>query len=151
MIKNNELKNKEITLCDVSEASKLAHYTKVITSKEENPNIELDFSSSELKGYDNFDILIIAEQLNNAKLLFLSDILSNNSSENSGTSSNFGLIIVIALLSILLVVGGVIAILILRKYKGDGSIKNVIDAKSTSMSDLSGTKNEKLIASQAVA
>ena len=148
--KKDELKNKEITLCDVSEASKLAHYTKTITSKSSNPSVELDFSSSALKGYENFDILVVAEQINNGKLVFLSDILSSYSTAGSN-GSNVGFIVIIVILCVVLVVGGALAIIFLRKYKGDGSMKNVIDAKATSLADLNASPNEKLIASQAVA
>ena len=69
--KLNVLKNSEYTLCSVVDKSKLAYYHEVI--KSEN-NIIKFIVPNIGKEYEEFDAIIIAEQVNNGKITILSDV-----------------------------------------------------------------------------
>ena len=56
--------------------NKLSNYSIEINSKEKNNSVFLDLNKSELEGSESFDVLILAEQVNNGKLVILSDVSS---------------------------------------------------------------------------
>ena len=124
--------------------------------KVETPYYEINFTKPDLVEVTDFDVIVIAQQLNNGKMVFLSPVYNSNgeSSDDDDTNpdndgpSNMGLIIIIVILSAVILGGGVAAFFIIRKYKSKGVI--VADGKATSMAMLGATKNEKLVESQAV-
>ena len=158
--KRDYLVNQSYTLCSFVEMSKLAHYTVSLNSTEENITLKLDFNQEELKGYEYFDILILAEQLSRSKLMILSDVFQGyaeipnppNPDDGGGSdseSSNMVLVIILVSLAIILVVGGIVVFIYLRKLKSK-PMENVIIAKPTNLDDISGTnKGEKMLDSMA--
>ena len=74
--KFGNLLRKNYSLCSYLEMNKLSNYSIEINSKEKNNSVFLDLNKSELEGSESFDVLILAEQVNNGKLVILSDISS---------------------------------------------------------------------------
>ena len=150
--KINNIKNKGYTLCSIVDTTKLGRFH----DKVETPYYEINFTKPDLVEVTDFDVIVIAQQLNNGKMVFLSPVYNSNgeSSDDDDTNpdndgpSNMGLIIIIVILSAVILGGGVAAFFIIRKYKSKGVI--VADGKATSMAMLGSTKNEKLVESQAV-
>ena len=146
--KKDNLVNQNYTLCSLFKKSKLAHYSQSFTSKEGNITIKLDFSKSELKGYEKYDCLILAD---NGKMMILSDIVSNkmDGRDDDDDSSNIVLISVLVGLAVLLVAGGIIMFICLRNLKNK-PMENVIIAKPASLDDIqSANKGEKMLDSMA--
>ena len=142
------LKNKGLTLCSVAENIKLAHYTKTINSSEENVKIDIDFDSPLLVEYKEFDAIVLAEQVNNGKLMFLSNLIQTKvPGRGSGNNNNTTLIIVIVVLGVVLVAGGIVIFFCLKKYKERPNSKK-LDAKQTSLA-MVDNENEKMIISTA--
>ena len=143
------LKNKSLTLCSVAENIRLAHYSKTINSTEENIEIFIDFDSAELTEYKEFDALVLAEQVNNGKLMILSNIIQFKLPPDGGDSggSNTTLIIIVVVLGVVLVAGGIIIFFCLKKYKNKPNSKK-LDAKQTSLA-MVDNENEKMIMSTA--
>jgi len=137
--KKGNLRNQAFTLCSFAEISKLAHYTKSIISNKEKESIPLDFNENALKGYESFDVLVLAEGVNNGKIIVLSNIYSH-SIIYEDESSNLVLIIVLIILALLLVVGGIVVVIFLKKYKK----KSHIQAKTTSLAMVSN-KTENMV------
>jgi hypothetical protein len=137
--KKGNLQNQAFTLCSFAEISKLAHYTKSIISNKEKESLPLDFNENALKGYESFDVLVLAEGVNNGKIMVLSNIYSHSIVYEEG-SSNLALIIVLIVLALLLVVGGIVVVIFLQKFKN----KSHIQAKSTSLAMVSN-KTENMI------
>ena len=139
--------NQAYTLCSVAENTKLAHYTGSVTSNEGLVSFALDFSAPELVDYKSFDVLVLAEQVNNGKLMILSNILSHTIIVEE--SSNTTLIIVLVVLAVLLVAGGIFIFICLRNIKNKPMEKAII-AKPTNLDDIQGTnKGEKMLDSMA--
>ena len=142
------LKNKSYTLCSIAENTKLAHYSTNITSSEVDIKIQIDFNLDELKDYKEFDALVLAEQINNGKLMILSDLIQVKLKKNPEESStNTTLIIIIVVLAVVLVGGGIGLFFFLRKYKNKPNSKK-LDAKQTSLA-MVDNENEKMIMSSA--
>jgi hypothetical protein len=141
------LKNKGLTLCSVAENIKLAHYTKTINSSEENVKIDIDFDSPELVEYKEFDAIVLAEQVNNGKLMFLSNLIQTKVPNRGSGNNNTTLIIVIVVLGVVLVAGGILIFFCLKKYKERPNSKK-LDAKQTSLA-MVDNENEKMIISTA--
>ena len=145
--KKGNLEKQNYNLCSIAENTKLAHYTVSVNSKEKIASISLDFNSPELEDYKSFDAFVLAEEVNNGKLMVLSKIHSHTTIVEEG--SNIVLVIVIVVLAILLVIGGVFIFICLRKMKNAPTDK-VIMAKPTSLSDIeNANKGEKMIESMA--
>ena len=153
--KINNIKNKEYTLCSIVDTTKLGRYSEILRTNSRTPNITIDFSKPDLVDCKEFDVIVLAEQINNGKLTILSPVYNSkgeSSDDKKGGGepegdSNIGLIVVIIILSLVIVIGGIIAFFIIRKYLNKGSV--IQDGKATSMAMLGGTKNEKLVESQA--
>ena len=143
-------KNKSFSLCSFAENTKIAHYSKNITSSDIENKIQIDFNNTEeLKDYRQFDAVVLAEQINNGKLMILSNLvqirLPTNNDDNGG--SNTTLIIIIVVLAVFLVGGGIGLFFFLRKYKNRPNSKK-LDAKQTSLA-MVDNENEKMIMSSA--
>ena len=108
--------------------------------------VNLDFDSKVLKGYEKFDVLVFAEQTNKGKLMILSDLFQSKKKKSS-SSSNLVLVIVVVILTVLLVAGGITAFILLRRYKLKPD-REKLDAKETSLA-MVDNKNEKMITSTA--
>ena len=153
--KIDNIKKQGYTLCSITEVTKLAHYSEILTTNSNNPSIQIDFTKPELQGYDEFDVIIVAEELNNGTLTILSPVYNSNgeSSEDGGdshesnNSSNTGLIVLIIILSIVLVCGAIAAFILFIHYKKKGQVSDT--NKATSLALIKSQKNEKLVESQA--
>ena len=143
--KYDALKNKNYSLCSFVGNTKLPHYSKNINSADADVKIEVDFDSDELKDYDEFDALVLAEQVNNGKLMILSNVFQYKLSSDS--TINTTLIIIIVVLAVVLVGGGITIFIFLRKYKNRPNSKK-LDAKQTSLA-MVDNENEKMIMSTA--
>ena len=156
--KIDNIKNKGYTLCSIVDITKLGRYNEIIKTNSSTPYTILDFTKPELIEFTDFDVIVIAEQINNGKLTILSPVYnskgeSSDDDKDKGDNinnreSNTGLIIVIIVLSLIIIGGGVAAFFIIRKYKAKGMMVN--DGKATSMAMLGNTPNEKLVESQVV-
>ena len=146
--KINYLVKQAYTLCSFVKMSKLAHYTQSLRSSEPIINITLDFEQEELKGYESFDVLILAEEVDNGKLMILSDVFQSYAG-NPESDSNTALVVIIVILAIVLVVGGVLVYVFLRRLKNK-PLENRIVAKPTNLDDISNAnKGEKMLDSMA--
>ena len=147
--KRDNLKNQDITLCSVVENTKLAHYSKTVISAEETIKETIDFSSNELKDLEDYDMLVLATQINNGKLMILSNLiqgrLSRSNDENNETKTE--LIIIVVVLTVILICGGIIVFICLKRYKNKPNSKK-LDAKQTSLA-MVDNENEKMIMSTA--
>ena len=76
------IKKQQYSLCDIAYVKKLAHYRKELITDSQTPNIKINISEPEFgPNLGEFDILIIAEQLERQKFIFKSatyDSLGNN-------------------------------------------------------------------------
>jgi hypothetical protein len=148
------IREKGYTLCSTVDTTKFGRFHDNVTTAEHTSSYTIDFTKPELAGLTDFDAIIVAQQINNGKLIFLSPVFSSKDAPESDTPgpdggpSNTGLIIIIVVLGVVIIGGGIAAYFIIRKYRGKGVV--VADGKATSMAMLGSTKNEKLVESQAV-
>ena len=146
--KSGNIERQHYTLCSITEVSKLGHYSEIKQSDEKSPFITIDFSKPELVNYQgNFEVIIVAEQVNSGKLTILSEVYNPNKTTKVEEESNNGLIILIVILSVVIIAGAIASYFIIKKYKSKGTVSE--DNKATSMAMLSSTKDEKLVESQA--
>ena len=155
--KLDNIKKQGYTLCSITEVTKLAHYSEVLTTNSNNPSIQIDFTKPELQGYDEFDVIIVAEQINEGKLTILSVVYNSNGESSDGDggesiepnndSSNTGLIVLIIILSLALVCGGIAAFILFYQYRKKGQVSS--GNKATSLALIKSQQNEKLVESQA--
>ena len=138
--KRGYLLKENYTLCSFTEMSKLAHYTVSLTSDNETNNITLDFSSSKLRGYEKFDVLILAEQTSKGKIMVLSKVFQGSKRESG--SSNIVLVVVLVILAVLLISGAILAFILLRRYKQKPT-REKLNAKETSLV-MVNNQNEKI-------
>ena len=155
------IKKQNYTLCHIAEVSKLGHHKEEKTSDSRNPYKILNFSQPDLgPDYGDFDIIIVAEQLENQKFTFLSatydstgnsdedtdsDITDDKKDDGSGTKT--GLIVIIVVLSVVIIGGGIAAVLVYLKYRKKAQI--IEQNKQTSMAVINSTGTDKLVESQA--
>ena len=136
--KKGNLKKFGYTLCSFTKTEHLAHYTRSKISSEKIVSFKLD--QKELDGYEDFDALILAKELNNGKMMILSEIFSTTSVKKSSTSA---LIIVAVVLSVICIVGGVSLFLYLRKLKNRP--RGAIISKPSDLTDIENIKSDNLI------
>ena len=137
--------NNKYNLCTFAEVSKLGHYSESFDSDEEKITYKIDFDKSELKGYESFDLFVLAQEKNNGQFMILSNTISGDVSEES----NIVLVIILVVLAIILVGGGVFLFICLRNYKNK-PMENVIIAKPTNLDDIQdANKGEKMLDSMA--
>ena len=143
--KGNEIKNKNYRLCNFVLKNE-QHYSKEVTSADEYVFVKIDFDNEErFKNIEDFDLIIVAEQIDNGKLMILSEVLQ---AKPGGSSTNRTvLVIVVVVLGIILIAGGIGVYFFLKKYKSKPNSKK-IDAKQTSLADVDNP-NEKLVMSTA--
>ena len=150
--KKDNFRKQEITLCTLAELSKIGHYSFSFESNKEQLNItqNINFNDPQLKGYENFDLFVLAQDKNNGQFMVLSDIISGNIiNTEGGDSSNHVLVVIIVILAIILVVGGVFLFICLRNMK-NRPMENAIIAKPTNLSDIqNANKGEKMLDSMA--
>jgi hypothetical protein len=154
----NSIRDKGYTLCNTVDTTKFGRFHYNVTTAEHTYSYTIDFTKPELADLSDFDAIIVAQQINNGKLIFLSPVFSTKEEapdsgstspdDDKGSKISTGLIIIIVALSVVLVGGGIAAYFIIRKYRSKGVV--VADGKATSMAMLGSTKNEKLVESQAV-
>ena len=82
MDKIDIIKKHHYNLCDIAFIATLPHIKKVLITDSQTPKLNIDFSEPEFgPDFGEFDIIIIAEQLENQKLTFISatyDSMGNN-------------------------------------------------------------------------
>ena len=150
--KIDNIKNKGYTLCSIIDTTKMGRFHDNITTADYTITYTIDFTKPDLVGLTDFEAIIVAQQLNNGKLVFLSPVYSTKESpppsDEPGKKSGIktGLIVIIAVLSVVVVGGGIAAFFIIKRYRNKGVI--VADGKATSMAMIGSTKNEKLVESQ---
>ena len=148
--KKDNIKNQHYTICSFSQERKMAYYTVYVTSSEKEISYELDFKKDELKGYEVFEVLILAQQTKKGKMMILSDVYSpysdSENSEENGTRT--ALIIIIVVLSVILIGGGVFLFIYLRIIRKKP--RGAIVSKPTDFSDIQGANaGEKMLDSMA--
>ena len=147
--KINTLKKLGYTLCSIAEVTKLGHYYQVIKTEDTDPHFTVPPLG---KDYEDFDVVIIAEQTNKGKVTVMSPVYDSNGNSNideddDNGGSNVGLIVLIIILSVVIIAGAILAFVIYRKYKSQGVVSQ--KNKETSMALINSTKNDKLVESQA--
>ena len=75
--KINNIKDKGYTLCSVVDTTKLGRFHDSITTNNTNPSYIIDFSKPDLVDITDFDAIIVAQQINKGKLIFLSPVYSS--------------------------------------------------------------------------
>ena len=148
--KKDNLKNKKYSICSFTQNNKMAYYTDYITSSNREISYELDFeNNSKLKGYELFDVLILAEEINNGKMMILSEVYTNQPSKSGeDKKTRNALIIVIVILIVACITGGVLVYLYLKKLKNRP--RGAIISKPTGFDDIdSANAGEKLVESMA--
>ncbi|MBO6244399.1 MAG: hypothetical protein J6O41_07580 [Clostridia bacterium] len=146
--KKGNIEKQHYTLCSFSPNKKMAYFTDYITSSAQEVTYELDFENNpKLKGYENFEVLILAEEINNGKMMILSEVYSPSESDNNEEGkTRTTLIIVIIVLALVCVIGGISFYLYLRKLKNRS--KRAIVAKHTGMDAINSSgAGEKLVES----
>ena len=148
--KKDTLVNQAYTLCSFTENNKLAHFTFYLDSSDPEIKYYFDTEKSEYSEYKEFDVLVLAEQINNGKMMILSDVLSiGESKAETKSNSRTLLIIIVIILSVILVAGGIFVYLYVRKLKS-APRENIILAKPTDLGDIeSANAGEKMIESLA--
>ena len=146
--KKENLKKKSITLCTIATLSKISHYTYYYNSDKSNNKFKLDFEKEISEEYESFDVLILAEEFENGKLMVLSNVYQYDKNADEGSVST-ALIIILILLAIILIVGGGLIYICLRRLQNK-PMENVIIAKPTNLDDISSAnKGEKMLESMA--
>ena len=145
--KKNNIKNMQYTLCSFTNGGRFSPVTYDLTSAEREIKIEIDFENKELEEFKEFDILILAEEVNNGKMMILSDVFSSEviTPDETSKQTRTALIVIIIVLSVITILGGVAVFLYIRKLKSQP--KRAIIAKPTDFSDIEGTNEDKLIES----
>ena len=154
--KKGNMEKQGYTLCSLVDISKLGHYSEILITDSDNPQIILNFSKPELGDeYKDFDVIILAEQVNLGKITILSSVFDSDGKKseekedesNHDNKSNTGLIVLICILSGIIVAGGIYAFIIYRKYAGKGKISG--NNKETSMAMIKSAQKDKLVESKA--
>ena len=145
--KKNNIKNQHYTLCNITTPGKKAHFTGYVTSAEREISYELNFKD-DLEGYEDFETLILAEEIDNGKMVILSDIFSPKGNENKDADkkkTRNALIVIIIILAVVCIGGGIGVYAYLRKLKNRP--RGALIAKRTDSNDVDGMENDKLVES----
>jgi hypothetical protein len=149
--KRPKLKEQGYSLCDFALGGKKAYYTAHVTSAEKEVIFNLDFETiKELEGYEDFEALILAEEVNNGKMMILSEVYSPKSGEEDSGSDkgNTALIIIIIVLAIVCIAGGIAVFFYIRKLKNKP--KGAIVSQPTDVNDIEEQESgQKLVESMA--
>ena len=155
--KINVIKKQNYTLCHIAEVSKLGHHKEEMISDSRNPSRIIDFSQPDLgPNYGEFDILIVAEQLEKQKFTFISPTYDSKGGHDEDPDSDSpddkppggktGLIVIISIISVVIIGGTIAGVLIFLKYRKKAQI--IEQNKQTSMALINSTKQDKLVESQ---
>ena len=102
----------------------------------------------DLEGYKDFEVLILAEEVNNGKMMILSDIYSPNGGVEPSSGTNTALIVIIIVLAIVCIAGGIAVFIYVRKLKNKP--KGAIVSQPTDDTDIEGAESgQKLVESMA--
>jgi hypothetical protein len=145
--KKNNIKNQHYTLCNITTPGKKAHFTGYVTSAEREISYELNFKD-DLEGYEDFETLILAEEIDNGKMVILSDIFSPKGNENKDADkkkTRNALIVIIIILAVVCIGGGIGVYAYLRKLKNRP--RGALIAKRTESNDVDSMENDKLVES----
>ena len=148
--KINNIKNQHYTICSFSQERKMAYYTDYVTSSQKEVSYILDFNKEELEGYEDFEVLILAQEINHGKMMILSDVYSpSEDSDNSGEEgTRTTLIIIIVVLAVILIAGGVFIFFYIRIIKNKP--RGAILSKPTDFTDIQDANpGEKILDSMA--
>ena len=146
--KKDYIKNKQYTLCSFNQNQKMAYYTDYIISSNKEISYELDFEDNPLlKGYEDFDVLILAEEINKGKMMILSEVFSQKENKSEvNNETRITLIIIIVVLSVVCVAGGIGVFIYIKKIKNNN--KYIPIAKQTDIDDINNTNTgDKLVES----
>jgi len=85
----NKIKEKNYDLCSYAENTKLSEYSQSIESSAEEIEITINFGDK-FEKVEEFDILVLAKQINNGKLIITSDVLqiTANTEKDSQSKKN---------------------------------------------------------------
>ena len=118
-----------------------------MTSAEREISYELNFKD-DLEGYKDFETLILAEEIDNGKMVILSDIFSPKGNENKDADkkkTRNALIVIIIILAVVCIGGGIGVYAYLRKLKNRP--RGALIAKRTESNDVDSMENDKLVES----
>ena len=136
--------------CFLTRVAESAHFTGYVTSAEREISYELNFKD-DLEGYEDFETLILAEEIDNGKMVILSDIFSPKGNENKDADkkkTRNALIVIIIVLAIVCVAGGIAVFIYVRKLKNKP--KGAIVSQPTDDTDIEGAESgQKLVESMA--
>ena len=156
--KINLIKRQNFTICHIAEYSRLTQHSQYLVSNSKTPNVTVNFSKIGLNPKEEFDVIIVAEQLQKHKLTFMSatyDSLGGSNEEVEPSkkpddepkdNNKIGLIAIISVLSVAIIGGIIAAIFIFMKYRKKGRM--IEENKQTSMALLNSTQQDKLVESQ---
>ncbi len=133
--------------CFLTTPGKKAHFTGYVTSAEREISYELNFKD-DLEGYKDFETLILAEEIDNGKMVILSDIFSPKGNENKDADkkkTRNALIVIIIILAVVCIGGGIGVYAYLRKLKNRP--RGALIAKRTESNDVDSMENDKLVES----
>jgi hypothetical protein len=133
--------------CFLTRVAESAHFTGYVTSAEREISYELNFKD-DLEGYEDFETLIIAEEIDNGKMVILSDIFSPKGNENKDADkkkTRNALIVIIIILAVVCIGGGIGVYAYLRKLKNRP--RGALIAKRTESNDVDSMENDKLVES----
>jgi hypothetical protein len=144
--KRGSIRNLGYTLCNFTKGGSKAYYTAYVISSAEEVSYKMDFSK-DLKGYEDFEVLILAKETNNGKMMILSDIYSPNDNPG-GSGTRIALIVIIIVLVLVCITGGVAIFFYLRKLKNKPA--GAVASKPTDIGDIdSAEAGQKLVESMA--
>ena len=146
--KRGKIKDLGLTLCDFALGGKKAYYTAHVISSDKEVTFDLDVDKiPELKGYEDFEVLILAEEKNNGKMMILSEVYSPYV-DDSSSGTNTTLIVIIVVLSIVCIAGGIAVFIYVRKLKNKP--KGAIVSQPSDVTDIEGAESgQKLVESMA--
>jgi hypothetical protein len=151
------IKKQNYTLCHIAEVTKLGHHEIVWVSDSKNTTKHINFSDPDLgPDYGDFDIIIVAEQLEKQKFTFISPTYDSKGGHDEDPDSDSpddkppdgktGLIVIISIISVVIIGGTIAGVLIFLKYRKKAQI--IEQNKQTSMALINSTKQDKLVESQ---
>ena len=142
--KKGNIQKQDYTICSFSTNRKMAYFTDYVISSENKVSYEIDFDKDKLHDYKDFEVLILAEELKNGKMMILSEVFSPKNTGTTSKKTRNMLIVVAIILAVICVVGGVSFYLYMRKLKNRP--RGVIRSKPTDITDIeSANTGEKML------
>ena len=145
--KKGNIENQKYTICSFTTNRKMAYFTDYVTSSEKEVTYEIDFNKDELEDYEDFEVLILAEEVKNGKMMILSEVYGPKK-KSSSKKERTTLIIVAIILALICIPGGVAVFLYLKKLKKKP--RRALASKPTDFKDIEGANTgEKMLDSMA--